>query len=320
MRVLVTGGAGFVGSALVPMLLEHGHSVHVVDNLMYDQDSLLACVAYPGFHFTAADVRNPTVLKDALSDADLIVHLAALVGMPACEQNPRLARELNTDATRLLNELRSPDQPLLYASTGSVYGAVSEICTEETPPAPLSVYGRTKYAGELAAKSKPNWLAFRFATAFGVAPRFRMDLLPNSFVYGAVRDRHLLVYERHARRTLIHVRDIARSWLHAIDHFDSMREQVFNVGDESMNVTKDQILQAIADNVEFAAEYAEFAADPDKRDYEVSYSRIRSTGFETTITLAEGIRELVVACSMLTVRNRYTNVLTHAVGPSEDFA
>lgn len=315
MRILVTGGAGYVGSVLVPMLLEKGHAVHVVDSLIYGQASLLSCFREPNFRFTSGDVRDPEVMKQAVRSADAIVHLAALVGMPACEKNPTLAEDVNVGGTRLIESLRSPDQYLLYASTGSVYGAVDNVCTEETPARPLSVYGATKYQGECIAMSRPNALAYRFATAFGVAPRFRLDLLLNNFVYLAVRERNIVLYEKHARRTLIHVYDIARSWMHAIDHWEAMRDQAYNVGDESLNHTKQEIVEAIQQETECYVDFADFAHDPDKRDYEVSYDRLRRTGYRTTVDLKQGIHELVQAMSMVWVPNPYSNDRSPGYGP-----
>lgn len=307
MRLLVTGGAGYVGSVLVPLLLSAGHEVHVVDNLTYGQASLLACFRDPRFTFTSGDVRDRALMQEAVGDADAIIHLAAVVGMPACDKNPTAAEEINVNSTRLINDLRSPDQWLLYASTGSVYGAVDGVCTEDTPASPLSTYGATKYEGERIALSKPNAIAYRFATAFGVAPRFRLDLLLNNFVYLAIRERNIVLYEREAKRTLIHVHDIARSWVHALDHFDSMRDQAFNVGDESLNYSKREIVEAIRDEVEFYVDYADFAHDPDQRDYVVSYEKIRATGFKTEVDLKTGIRELTRAMAMVWVPNPYSN-------------
>jgi len=308
MRVLVTGGAGFVGSVLVPKLLERGYKVRVVDNMMYGVPSLLPCFINPDFDFIRGDVRDEAVMKRALEDIDVIIHLAAIVGAPACQRDERLAWEVNYGAVELLDDLRSKDQPVIFASTGSVYGRVEGICTEETPVNPLSTYGMTKARAEERLLSSGNVVVYRFATAFGLSPRLRLDLLPNDFTFQAVRNKSLIVYEKHFRRTFIHVTDMARSFIFALENLDRMRDEVYNVGHESMNYTKEEVALKIKEKVDFFLYFADIGSDPDKRDYEVSYEKIRRLGFETKVTMDQGIDELIRGFQMITFRTPYRNV------------
>lgn len=308
MNVLVTGGAGYVGSVLVPKLLEKGYKVRVVDNMMYGVPSLLPCFINPNFEFIRGDVRDEKVMREALEGADVIIHLAAIVGAPACQRDEKLAWEVNYEATALLDELRDKDQTVIFASTGSVYGKVDGICTEETPINPLSTYGVTKARAEERLLSSGNVIVYRFATAFGLSPRLRLDLLPNDFTFQAVKNRSLIVYERHFRRTFIHVTDMARAFLFALENMDKMRDEVYNVGNESMNYTKEEVALKIKEKVDFYLYFADIGSDPDKRDYEVSYEKIRRLGFETKVTMDQGIDELIRGFQMLTLRTPYRNV------------
>lgn len=307
-KVLVTGGAGYVGSLLVPALLEAGKHVRVVDNLMYDSMTLLTCFRHPGFEFVKADLTEEGVVAKAVQDVDAIVHLAAIVGYPACKKNPQLAWNVNVEVSRALLRERRKDQAIIHASTGSNYGAVDGICTEETPLNPLTEYGETKTLAEREMLEAGNSVVFRFATAFGLSPRVRLDLLPNDFVYQAIHNRQLIVYQRHVRRTFIHVWDMARSFMFALDNLDRLRDQVYNVGHESMNYTKEDIARAIHKKQPYYLHFAEIGEDPDKRDYEVSYEKIRKVGFETSITLSQGLDELINGMTMVNVQHPYSNV------------
>ncbi len=308
MEVLVTGGAGYVGSILVPELLERGHGVRVLDNLTYGQDSLISCFWNRSFGFIKGDVRDKGAVRQAVDGVDMIIHLAAIVGAPACRTDPKLAHEVNYVGTANVNEARSSSQGLVFASTGSNYGAVEGLCTEETPLNPLSVYAETKAAAESLLVQGGNVVDYRFATAFGLSPRVRLDLMVNDFVFQAVKNGFLLLYERHFRRTFIHVRDMAASLIHAIEHFEAMKDEVYNVGSEGLNYTKEEVARAIQRKVDYQIYFADIGADPDRRDYAVSYAKIRKAGFEPAIGLDEGIDELVGGYAMITVRNPYANV------------
>lgn len=308
MHLLVTGGAGFVGSVLVPILLDAGHEVTVADTLRSGGHGLLGCFSRRGFRFVRADVRHREAMRPLVEAADAVVHLAAIVGFPACRKFPDLARETNVEGTRTVAGLLRPDQPLVYASSGSNYGIVEAVCTEKSPLNPMSWYAVTKTEGEAIALGHPSATALRFATAFGVSPRMRLDLLVNNFVHQAIVDKQLIVYEGHFRRTFISVRDIARSIVFTIQHFEAMRGEAFNVGDESMNFTKEAIATKIREQVEFYLRFADVGRDEDVRDYEVSYEKIRQLGYRTEVTIEAGIDELVRVMDVLDVDNPYSNI------------
>lgn len=309
MKILVTGGSGYVGSVLVPMLLNNGYQVKVLDNLMFKQTSLLPFFINKNFELVQGDVRDVHTVKEAVRNVDLIVHLAAIVGAPVCAAHSDLARAVNYQGTVNIDSVRSTTQPVIYASTGSNYGKVDGICTEETPLNPLSVYGETKTRAEEHLRNSGNMIGFRFATAFGISPRLRLDLMPNDFVYQALRVGNLIVYQKNVRRTFIHVTDMARAFLHAIEHFDAMKDQVYNVGDESMNATKEDVAHLVKKCVDYYLHFAEIGSDPDMRDYEVSYAKMRGTGYKTQVTLEDGIREIVGALKLIKQENPYSNVM-----------
>lgn len=308
MKLLVTGGAGFIGSVLVPMLLQAGHSVTVVDALRRGGQGLLGCFGDPRFRFVRGDVREAALVKSLLDDVDAVVHLAAIVGFPACRKYPELARDTNIGGTRTVVRALRADQPMVYASSGSNYGALEEVCTEESPLNPISLYAMTKTEGEKICLEHPRGVALRFATAFGVSPRMRLDLLINNFVHQAIVQRQLIVYERHFRRTFAAVRDLARAIPFALAHVDAMAGHAYNVGDESMNFTKEQIAVKIRERVPFYLHFSEEGTDEDKRDYEVSYAKIRALGFRTEVTLEKGIADLVSAMDVLDFVDPFSNV------------
>lgn len=309
MKILVTGGAGYVGSTLVPLLLREGHEVLVLDNLTYGGGGILPLFGLPGFDFIRGDVCDAATLKRALRNADAVVHLAALVGYPACKREPEAAVKVNFEATRLLNALREPHQKILYASTGSNYGAVvGELCTEETPLRPLSLYGETKTKAEQELLKARNVVVFRFATAFGVSPRMRLDLLINDFVYSAVRNRNLLIYEASFKRTFIHVRDMARAFLFGLEHYDLMVDNAFNVGTELNNYSKRDIAHLVKRHIDYYLHFADVGTDEDQRNYEVSYRKLEGLGFRCLTSVEDGVRELIAAASALDVSNPYANV------------
>jgi len=308
MKVLVTGGAGYVGSVLIPDLLGLGYQVRALDNLMYGQDSLLGCFHDANFEFVKADVRDMAAVRAAARDVDLIIHLAAIVGAPACRAHEQAAREVNLQGTANVDEARGSGVGVVFASTGSVYGAVDGVCTEETSPNPLSVYGETKRDAERRLLGSGNVVVYRFATGFGLSPRLRLDLMVNDFTFQAVKNGFLLLYEKGFRRTFIHVRDMARAVIHAVENFDRMEGRVYNVGSESMNYTKEEVALAIREKVDYQVYYADLGSDPDQRDYTVSYARVREAGFEPRTSLERGIDELVAGCAMITLHNPYSNI------------
>jgi nucleoside-diphosphate-sugar epimerase len=309
MMILVTGGAGYVGSVLVPHLLKCGHKVRVIDNLMYGGRGLLPCFAYSGFDFVRGSLLDEAKLRQALAGIDTVIHLAGIVGYPACKRDPRLAQEVNLEGTRLLDRLRAKDQPILFASTGSNYGTVAgRLCTEDTPLNPLSEYGVTKTAAERHLLDAGNVVCYRFATAFGVSNRMRFDLLVNDFVYQAKINKDLIIYERSFKRTFIHVRDMARAFGFAIDNWTNLRDNVYNVGSEEMNYSKEEIALLIKKKLDYYLHFAEIGRDEDQRNYEVSYAKIRGRGFKAEVDMEMGIDELINAAELLGRQNEFSNV------------
>lgn len=309
-RILVTGGAGYIGSTLVPMLLEKGYDVTVFDCLSYGGSGILPCFTYKNFHFVKGDIRDKAAIKKVLPDADTIIHLAAIVGYPLCKKDPILAKQVNEDASKFIADNINPNQLLIYSSTGSNYGAVKGICTEETPLNPLTVYGKTKTAAEkyFLEKKDINSIIFRFATAFGVSPRMRLDLLINDFVYQAIKNNYLIIYEKEFKRTFIHVKDIVRAFLFAIENKDKMVNQVFNVGSDNMNYSKEEVALLLKEYKDYFLWFAKTGKDKDQRDYEVSYKKINSLGFNITIDIHQGLRELIHAMDVIEIPKIYSNV------------
>ncbi len=309
MRILVTGGAGYVGSTTVPMLLEKGHKVRVLDNLRFGGQGLLPCCQNRNFELMHGDVCDPAAVKKAVEGVDAIIHLAAIVGYPACKKEPQLAQNINVEGTRLLLASRHPDTRFMFASTGSIYGSIPDyVCNEDTPRAPITLYGETKATAEQMVIDAGNAVAYRYATAFGVSNRMRLDLMPNDFTYQAVKNRNLIVYEGGFKRTFVHVRDMARSFLFALERWDDVKDDVYNVGHESMNFTKEDVARKILEHTDYYLHFAEVGSDADQRNYEVSYEKIRRKGFETTVDLDRGIAELVRAAQLISFQNPFTNV------------
>ena len=310
MKVLVTGGAGYVGSVLVGKLLEKGIKVCVVDNLMYDNGfTLIPYFNTPKFQFIKGDVRDKKLMKSLVHNFEHVVHLAAIVGFPACRKNPQLTREVNVHSTKYISSLLSNDQGVVYASTGSNYGIIeNEICTEETPLNPISLYGKTKTKAEEIFLNENGAVAYRFATAFGLSPRMRLDLLINDFVYQAINNKTLVMFEKSFKRTFIHVNDMADSIIYAIENYDKMKNNTYNVGGDFNNYNKEEIALMIKERVDYYLHFAEFGEDEDKRNYEVSYKKINDKGFHIKTTVQDGINELIKACPALDVRSKYKNV------------
>ena len=309
MNILVTGGAGYIGTTLVPMLLAKGHEVTVFDHLLWRGDVLIPFFRNPRFHFIKGDVRDEKAVYDACTGKDVVIHLAAIVGLPACAADPKLAQETNYEGSVNVGRACQRGQHVLYGSTGSNYGEVlTGVCTEETPLKPLSVYGTTKTDAERYLMATTECTAFRFATAFGLSPRLRLDLLVNDVTTQAVNSKFSVIYEAWFRRTFIHVHDMARAFLFAIEHRDEMQGQVYNVGSEVLNHSKRDICDMIQKKTGAYFHYAEVGSDGDKRNYSVSYEKIKRLGYETTISVEQGIDELVKAMPAIKILNPYANV------------
>jgi len=301
-KILVTGGAGYLGSVLVPSLLAEGYEVTVLDSFMFRQNSLAACCAHPGFSVLRGDARDEDTMKAAIKDQDAIIPLAALVGAPMCNQDRVAAQTVNLDAIRLLLSLRSRDQRILFPCTNSGYGIGERaaFCTEETPMRPISLYGRTKVDAERAILDAGNCITFRLATVFGMSPRMRIDLLVNDLTYRAVHDRAVVIFEGHAKRNFIHVRDVARVFLHGLANFETMKDEPYNVGLSDANLSKVELCEEIKKQLpRFVYLEAPIGEDPDKRDYIVSNEKVERTGFKPEHSLARGIRELIKGYTML---------------------
>ncbi len=310
MRILVTGGAGYIGSILVPHLLQEGFEVTVLDNFRYGQTSLLECCANPRFQVIRGDCRDKQLLEAALRTADYILPLAAVVGAPACKEDVIAATSVNLDAIKLLLALRSREQRIIFPCTNSGYGIgeKDKYCTEDTPLRPISLYGQTKVQAEQALLEAGNAVSLRLATVFGVSPRMRLDLLVNDFVHRAVTDRVVVVFEGHFKRNYIHIRDVARAFLHVMRNFDAMKDRPYNVGLSDANLSKLELCAKIKEVIpSFLYLEAPVGEDPDKRDYIVSNARIEATGYRPQYSLEMGIRELVKAFQILRAR-RYANV------------
>jgi nucleoside-diphosphate-sugar epimerase len=302
MRILITGGAGYIGSILAPMLLARGDQVTVLDNFRFRQTSLLDCCRYPAFRIFRGDARDEQVLRPLVAAADAIIPLAALVGAPICRQDTVAAETTNFAAVDLVCRLASREQWVLLPTTNSGYGIGDrdKPCTEESPLRPISLYGRTKVQAEEVVLRRENSLSFRLATVFGLSPRMRLDLLVNDFVYRAVHDRAMVIFEGHFRRNFIHVRDVGRVFIHALDHFETMRGRAYNAGLEEANLTKLELCAAIKRCLpDFAYLEAPVGEDPDKRDYLVSNARLLATGFRTEWSLESGIMELIKGFTIL---------------------
>ena len=287
---------------MVGHLLRCGHQVTVLDNLMHGQPGLFQYCQSPGFEFIRGDARNESLMREAIAGHDVLIPLAALVGMPICDRDPIAARTVNYDAIALLNRLRSKEQRVVYPCTNSGYGTkTGEVhCTEDTPLEPISLYGATKVEAEKLLLDSPNTVTFRLATVFGVSSRLRMDLLVNDFTYRAMRDRALVLYEGHFKRNFVHIDDVGDAFCFAIDQFDQLVGRPYNLGLDAANISKHDLAIMIGRFVPGLLIYeAELATDPDKRNYIVSNERLRRMGFEATRSLEQGIRELMRAYRML---------------------
>ena len=309
-KILVTGGAGYIGSILIPELLNNGHEVIVVDNLMYGQTSLLDCCNNKKLSIIRGDARDKQLISECIKNVDAIFPLACYTGAPLCSKDPIGAETTNLDAIKTLLELRKKDQIIIFPTTNSGYGVGQEgkYCTEETPLNPLSFYGRLKVDAERAILESGNCITLRLATVFGVSPRMRLDLLVNDFIYRAVNDGFLVLFESHFKRNYIHVRDVTKAFIHCLDNFDSMKNETYNVGLSDANLSKWELCEEIQKQVpSFYFVEAEIGEDLDKRDYIVSNDKIEATGFKPEYSLQKGIEELIKG-NQIIKRNQYSNI------------
>lgn len=310
MNILVTGGAGYLGSVLVPRLLNEGHKVTVIDNFMYNQTPLLECCFDPNLAIVRGDARDKAIISEHVKKADAIFPLACLTGAPLCAQDPKGAESVILDAVKSILELSGKNQMVIYPTTNSGYGIGEKgiHCTENTPLRPVSLYGKLKVAAENEILASKRGITLRLATAFGVSPRMRLDLLVNDFTYRAVYDRFIVLFEAHFKRNYIHVRDVANAFIHSLNHFDKMKNEPYNVGLSNANLSKLELCAEIKKHVpEFYYIESDIGEDPDKRDYIVSNEKIEKTGFKQQVSLSAGIQELVKGYKIIK-RNQYANI------------
>jgi nucleoside-diphosphate-sugar epimerase len=309
-KVLVTGGAGYIGSILVPTLLEKGYEVTVLDTLMFGQSTLLELCINPKFSFINGDVRDINLLKKIVPHFDVIIPLAALVGAPLCKKDEMGTIAINRDAIININKIRSKQQRIIYPTTNSGYGIGQDgiYCTEETPLNPISLYGTTKSEAEQDLLATDNVITFRLATVFGCSPRMRLDLLVNDFTYRAFSQRYIVLFEAHFKRNFIHIRDVAKAFVHSIENFETMKNTMYNVGLSSANLSKMELCQEIKKQIpDFFIAESEINKDPDQRNYIVSNDKIEKTGYKPDVDIQTGIAELIKGFSILT-NNKYSNV------------
>jgi len=309
-NILVTGGAGYLGSTMVPSLLEEGHKVTVLDNFMYKQASLNNCCFHENFSVVRGDIRQKSTMVPLMKTADIIIPLAALVGAPICTLDPVGATTINHDAINLMLKLLSKDQTILMPTTNSAYGTGDKdnFCNEDSPLRPISQYAIEKVEIEKALMDHQNSISFRLATVFGMSPRMRIDLLVNDFTYRAVYDRFVVLFESHFKRNYVHVRDVSRVFQHAINNHEKMKGEIYNVGLSDANVSKKELCEHIKKQLpDFSFIEEPIGKDPDQRNYIVSNEKIEATGFSTKFSLDAGISDLIKGYSMLK-NTRYGNV------------
>ena len=310
MKILVTGGAGYIGSILVPQLLDEGYELIALDNFIHNQTSLLDCCYHKKLTIIRGDARDKGLLSKCLKNADVIFPLACLTGAPLCDKDPIGARTTNLDAIKMLLNLRSKEQIIIFPSTNSGYGIGQKdiYCNEETPLNPISLYGRLKVEAEKLILDAGNCITLRLATVFGISPRMRLDLLVNDFTYRAITEHSLVLFEAHFKRDYIHVRDVTKAFIYCLTNFDKMKNEPYNVGLSDANLSKWELCEEIKKQVpEFYFIEAEVGEDPDKRNYIVSNAKIERTGFKPDISLQKGIAELIKGFQIIK-RNQFSNV------------
>lgn len=310
MKILVTGAAGYIGSILVPFLLRNGYEVIAIDNFMYNQASLLDCCYDPHLTIVRADSRDEALIRRHLKVVDAIFPLACLTGAPLCDKKPYEAKSIIVDAVKMILKNRSKGQVIIFPNTNSGYGIgqKDKFCSEKTPLKPVSLYGKLKVEAEKALLEAGNCISLRLATVFGVSPRMRLDLLVNDFVYRAVTDHFIILFEAHFKRNYIHIQDVAKAFVHALKNFKTMKNEAYNVGLSNANLTKLELCQKIKKHVpDFYFVEAQIGQDKDKRDYMVSNEKIEKTNFKPDFTLQDGITELIKGYNVIR-RNQYSNV------------
>ena len=301
MNILVTGGAGYIGSVLVPNLLSQGHTVTVIDNFMYKQTSLASSIRDIKLSLVFGDVRDESLMKEHLSKADVIIPLAAIVGAPACDDDPIAAHSINKDSILWLLKHLSIQQRILMPTTNSAYGSgdKNNYCDENSPLNPLSLYARDKVTVENALLEFPNATSFRLATVFGISPRMRLDLLVNNFVYRAISDGFVILFEGHFKRNYIHVQDVIQAFNLALNDEKNFKGEIFNVGLSEANISKIDLCREIQSIIpSFTYLEAALGKDPDQRNYVVSNQKIENLGFKPTVSLRGGLEELVKGLKM----------------------
>ena len=300
MKVLITGGAGYIGSELVNLLISD-HEVTVYDNLMYEPTSLLRYTNHENFKFVKADVRDLKKLEKYVSESDIIIPLAALVGFPLCERDPRAAKEINHEVNGWIAKNKSTEQRVIYPCTNSGYGVSVDgsVCTEESPLNPITLYGKTKVAAENEYKNVDNHVTFRLATVFGPSARMRTDLLVNNFVLKSLRERVIVLYECEFMRNYVHLLDVCRGFKYVIDNWDLCKNETYNLGNDLLNMNKLQLAQKIQEHLPLEIIRAEITSDPDVRDYIVSSEKFYNKGFECKFDLDAGIKQLQKAYSII---------------------
>jgi nucleoside-diphosphate-sugar epimerase len=311
MKVLITGGAGYLGSNLTRHLLEAGYTVTVLDNLMYDQVTLLHLFGNPKFQFELGDVRDKKLLQELVELNDVIIPLAAIVGMPACKANPELTVAVNYQQVADIVEVLRGDQKLILPNTNSQYGSSDSIITEESPFNPLSLYAKTKCDAENTMLEKGNGVSLRLATVFGVSPRMRTDLLVNDFVYKSVVDGYLVLFEAHFKRNYIHVQDIARTFQFIIENYEKCKGHAFNVGLSTANLSKLELAEKIKSHIpSLVIKQDDFKEDFDKRNYIVSNEKLEALGWKPIYDLDYGIKQLISAYKIVINKNNqnFTNL------------
>jgi nucleoside-diphosphate-sugar epimerase len=310
MKILITGGAGYIGSLLTPSLLRENHQVTVVDNFLYKQTSLLDYCHDKNLTLINGDARDEDLIRKQLKNADVILPLACLTGAPLCSKDPIAARTTNLEAIKMILECRSKNQRIIFPTTNSGYGVREEgiFCTEETPLRPVSLYGKLKVEMENILLDSENCITFRFATVFGMSPRMRLDLLVNDFTYRAVKDSFLILFEAHFKRNYLHVRDAVRAFSHGLANFETMKGQPYNVGLSDANLSKMELCLEIKKQVpDFYITEAEIGEDQDKRNYIVSNDKIEATGFKTEHSLSMGITELIKGYQIIN-KSQFSNI------------
>lgn len=310
MKILVTGAAGYIGSVLVPTLLKRGYEVIAIDNFMYNQAPLLDCCYDERLTVIRGDARDKELISRYLKNVNAIFPLACITGAPICSKDPVGAKAVNLDAVKTILELRSKDQVIIFPTTNSGYGIGQEgvYCTEETPLNPVSLYGSLKLEAEKRILDAGNGITLRLATVFGISPRMRLDLLVNDFTYRAVTDRFVVLFEANFKRNYIHVRDVAKAFIHCLNNFDTMKNEPYNVGLSDANINKRELCQEIKKQVPgFYFVESEIGEDPDKRNYIVSNAKFEATGFKPDISLQMGITELIKGYQVIR-KNQFSNV------------